>query len=112
MFRWLVSHSLAAAWAPIVDQVTKPYQFALRWEMMLEPPLFRWTGAVLNDSISRAAFLCKLRDVAPAIVPFACVDCGQRSEYQRCDDDGSATADAKRRDANKATPWPPPFSPT
>ena len=58
------------------------------WRTMLEHPSFRWTGRSAYDCISRAAFLQKLCDVAPALVPFARLSYGQTSEYQWWDDDG------------------------
>ena len=39
------------------------------------------------DCISRAAFLRKLRDVAPKLVPFACTFFGRPSAYQWWDDE-------------------------
>ena len=46
------------------------------------------TKQVTYDCISRAAFLLKLCDVAPALVPFALLFYGLTSEYQWWDDDG------------------------
>ena len=45
-------------------------------------------GRSAYDCISRAAFLQKLCDVAPALVPFARLFYGHTSEYQWWDDDG------------------------
>ena len=61
-------------------------------------------GRSAYDCISRAAFLLKLCDVAPALVPFAlALLYGQTSEYHGGTTTGSATAYPKLRDVNKAT---------
>ena len=103
MFRRLVSRSLAAAWASVFDQATRPYQFALRTRAGVDALSARLRATLENDAratvvsldgrsaydcISRAAFLQQLCDVAPALVPFARLFYGQTSEYQWWDDDG------------------------
>ena len=103
MFRRLVSRALAAAWAPVFDQATRPYQFALRTRAGVDALSARLRATLESDAratvvsldgrgaydcISRAAFLQKLCDVAPALVPFARLFYGHTSEYQWWDDDG------------------------
>ena len=44
-------------------------------------------GRSAYDCISRATFLCKLREVAPELVPFARLFYGYTSDYQWWDDD-------------------------
>ena len=118
MFRRLVSRALAAA--SVFDQATRPYQFALRTRVGVDALSARRRATLENDAratvvsldgrsaydcISRAAFLLKLCDVAPALVPFALalLFYGQPSEYHGGTTTGSATAYPKLRDVNKAT---------
>ena len=118
MFRRFVSRALAAA--SVFDQATRPYQFALRTRVGVDALSARRRATLENDAratvvsldgrsaydcISRAAFLLKLCDVAPALVPFALalLFYGQTSEYHGGTTTGSATAYPKLRDVNKAT---------
>ena len=84
-FRRLVSKTLAREWAAKFDQATRPFQFALQARAgtdalaaHVRAALETRPGAVLvsldgrsaYDSMSRAAFLGKLREVAPELLPF------------------------------------------
>ena len=51
--------------------------------------------------MSRAAFLSKLRDVAPELLPYAFMCYGQPSTYCWWDNEGTATTCTKARAANK-----------
>ena len=85
MFRRLVSKALAREWAEKFDHATRPFQFALQARAgtdalaaHVRAALATRRGAVLvsldgrsaYDSMSRAAFLGKLREVAPELLPF------------------------------------------
>ena len=88
--------------ARLLPRVTRPYQFALRTRAGVDALTARLRATLENDAratvvslgrsaydcISRAAFLSKLREVAPALVPFARLFHGRTSEYQWWDDDG------------------------
>ena len=80
VFRRLVARTLAKEWAQVFDAATRPYQFALqagagtnalaasvRAALSLRPRsvLVSLDGRSAYDSMSRAAFLSKLREVAP-----------------------------------------------
>ena len=90
-------------WAPVFDQAMRPYQFALRTRAGVDALSARLRATLKNDArasvvsldgrsaydcISRAAFLRKLCEVAPALVLFARVFYGQASGHQLWDDDG------------------------
>ena len=80
-FRRLVSRTLAKQWATVFDEATRPYQFALQARagtdalaahvrvalaQRNDAVLVSLDGRSTYDSMSRAAFLSKLREVAPA----------------------------------------------
>ncbi|CAE7316914.1 unnamed protein product [Symbiodinium sp. KB8] len=50
MFRRLVSRSLAATWAPVFDQATRPYQFALRTRAGVGALTARLRATLENDA--------------------------------------------------------------
>ena len=96
MFRRLVSKALAREWADKFDQATRPFQFALQARAgtdvlatHVRAALATRSGAVLvsldgrsaYDSMSRAAFLGKLREVAPELLPFVRLFYGSPSSY-------------------------------
>ena len=85
------------------DAATQPFQYALqaragtdalaallRTELELRPDttIVSLDGRSAYDCISRRAFLTKLREVAPALVPFVRLFCGQPSTYCWWDDAG------------------------
>ena len=85
VFRRLVSRTLAKEWAQTFDQATRPYQFALqaragtdalaahiRAALATRPDavVVSLDGRSAYDCMSRAAFLGKLRQVAPELLPF------------------------------------------
>ena len=85
-FRRLVARTLAKQWAPTIDQATRPFQFAMQSRagtdalvLNVRAALDTRENAVIvpldgcsaYDSISRASFLAKLREVAPQLLPFA-----------------------------------------
>ena len=95
-FRRLVSKTLAREWAAKFDQATRPFQFALRARAgtdalaaHVRAALETRPGAVLvsldgrsaYDSMSRAAFLGKLREVTPELLPFVRLFYGSPSTY-------------------------------
>ena len=95
-FRRLVSKTLAREWAAKFDQATRPFQFALQARAgtdalaaHVRAALETRPGAVLvsldgrsaYDSMSRAAFLGKLREVAPELLPFVRLFYGSPSTY-------------------------------
>ena len=76
---------VAKEWAQVFDNATRPYQFALqaragtdalaasvRAALSLRPGsvLVSLDGRSAYDSMSRVAFLSKLREVAPELLPF------------------------------------------
>ena len=92
VFRRLVSRALARALAGVFDEATRPYQFALSTpagtdslaamlriatELDPEATVVSLDGRSAYDSVSRAAMLGKLKQVAPQILPFV------RSLYAR-----------------------------
>ena len=102
-FRRLVSRVLARQWANVFDAATQPFQYALqaragtdalaallRTELELRPDttIVSLDGRSAYDCISRRAFLTKLREVAPALVPFVRLFYGQPSTYCWWDDAG------------------------
>jgi len=66
-------------------------------------------GRIAYDTISRAAFLCKLREVAPALVPFArlwyTAGSPRTTGGTPPAPDG---ASVKAKAASRATPWAQP----
>ena len=102
-FRRLVSRTLAKQWATVFDEATRPYQFALQARAGTDAlaahvrvALAQRSDAVLvpldgrsaYDSMSRAAFLSKLREVAPELFPFTRMFYGRPSAYSWWDDAG------------------------
>ena len=92
VFRRLVSRTLAQAFAHVFDETTRPFQFALstragtdslaamlRAGTELDPAatVVSLDGRSAYDSVSRAAILGKLKQVAPQLLPFV------RSLYAR-----------------------------
>ena len=84
VFRRLVSRTLAKEWAHTFDQATRPSQFALqaragtdalaacaRAALSLRPEavLVSLDGRSAYDCMSRTAFLTKLHEVAPTLLP-------------------------------------------
>ena len=122
-FRRLVSRCLARQYADTFDQATRPYQFALQTragtdalsgmlraaiDLDADATIVSLDGRSAYDTISRAAFLCKLREVAPALVPFVRLWYGQESTYYWWDASASGGASVRAKAASKATPWPQP----
>ena len=104
VFRRLVSRALAKTWAATFDEATRPYQQALsarsgmdalvaRLRIALETDpdvtVVSLDGRSAYDTVSRAAFLSKLRQVAPALLPFVRLFYGQPSVYCWWDDSGT-----------------------
>ena len=104
VFRRLVSRALAKTWAATFDEATRPYQHALsarsgmdalvaRLRVALETDpdvtVVSLDGRSAYDTVSRAAFLSKLRQVAPALLPFVRLFYGQPSVYCWWDDSGT-----------------------
>ena len=104
VFRRLVSRTLAKQWAGVFDQATQPYQFALQaragtdalaahvrtaLSLRRDAVVVSLAGRSAYDSISRASFLTKLREVAPALLPFVRLFYGQASAYLWWDADGN-----------------------
>ena len=102
-FRRLVSRSLARMFADTFDEATRPYQFALQTragtnalsgmlraavDLDSAATVVSLDGLSAYDTISRTAFLNKLRDVAPALLPFVRLWYGQQSTYFWWDADG------------------------
>ena len=96
VFRRLVSRALAKTWASTFDDATRPYQHALsartgmdalvaRLRIALETDpdvtVVSLDGRSAYDTVSRAAFLRKLLQVAPALLPFVRLFYGQPSVY-------------------------------
>ena len=95
-FRRLVARTLAKQWAPTIDQATRSFQFAMQFRagtnalvLSVRAALDTRENAVIvsldgrsaYDSISRASFLAKLREVAPQLLPFARLFYGQAFAY-------------------------------
>ena len=102
-FRRLVSRTLAKQWATVFDEATRPYQFALQARagtdalaahvrvalaQRSDAVLVSLDGRSAYDSMSRAAFLSKLREVAPELLPFTRMFYGRPSAYSWWDDAG------------------------
>ena len=83
--RRLVSRTLARRYAETFDRATRPFQFALQAragtdclaamlraasELDADATIVSLDGRSTYDTVSRAAFLTKLREVAPDLVPF------------------------------------------
>ncbi|CAE7916323.1 unnamed protein product [Symbiodinium sp. KB8] len=103
-FRTLVSRCLARQYADTFDQATRPYHFALQKragtgalsgtqraaiDLDADATIVSLDGRSAYDTISRAAFLCKLCEVAPALVPFVRLWYGQESTYYWWDASGA-----------------------
>ena len=100
-FRRLVSRCLARQYADTFDEATRPYQFALQTRAALsgmlraaidldaDATIVSLDGRSAYDTISRAAFLRKLREVAPALVPFVRLWYGQESTHYWWDASGA-----------------------
>ena len=127
MFRRLVSKALAREWAEKFDHATRPFQFALQARAgtdalaaHVRAALATRRGAVLvslggrsaYDSMSRAAFLGKLREVAPELLPFVRLFYGSPSTYCWWDSAGRCRDVAQAKAVSKGTPSPPRFSPS
>ena len=102
-FRRLVSRTLAKGWAATFDQATRPYQYALQaragtdalaahvraaLDMRPEAVVVSLDGRSAYDCMSRAAFLSKLHEVAPELLPYARMFYGQPSTYCWWDNEG------------------------
>ena len=102
-FRRLVARTLAKQWADVFDNATRPYQFALQARagtdalaahvrvaiaQRRDAVLVSLDGRSAYDCMSRLAFLSKLRDVAPELLPFVRMFYGQPSVYSWWDDSG------------------------
>ena len=103
VFRRLVSRTLAKEWAQTFDQATRTYQFALQARAGTDALAARIRAALATrpdavvvsldgrsayDCMSRAAFLGKLRQVAPELLPFVRLFYGQPSTYCWWDAEG------------------------
>ena len=99
-FRRLVSCILAKEWAGTFDRATRPYQFALQARAGTEALAAHVRAALVlrpdtvlvsldgRDCMSRAAFLTKLHEVAPELLPFVRLSYGRPSTYSWWDDQG------------------------
>ena len=100
----LVSRTLARHFADVLDQATRPFQFALKARagtdalaglitaaLDLDPEctVVSLDGRAAYDSISRAAFLSQVRSSVPSLLPFAKAFYGQTSTYYWWDDGGT-----------------------
>ena len=89
--RRLVSRTLARRYAETFNRATRPFQFALQArtetdclaamlraasELDADATIVSLDGRSAYDTVSRAAFLTKLREVAPDFVPFVRKWCG------------------------------------
>ena len=121
-FRRLVARTLAKQWAPTIDQATRPFQFAMQSRagtdalvLSVRAALDTRENAVIvcldgrsaYDSISRASFLAKLREVAPQLLPFARLFYGQASAY--CWWDAAGNLREIRRGEGCELLWPQRF---
>ena len=103
VFRRLVSKVLARAFANVFDEDTRPYQFALstragtdslaamlRAATELDPDatIVSLDGRSAYDSVSRAAIMGKLKEVAPQVLPVVRSLYARVSTYLWWDDDG------------------------
>ena len=101
--RRLVSRTLARQFAPVFDRATRPYQFALQaragtdclaamlraaTELDADATVVSLDGRCAYDTVSRTAFLSKLREVAPSLVPYVRAWYGAVSTYLWWDADG------------------------
>ena len=101
--RRLVSRTLARQFADVFDRATRPYQFALQaragtdclaamlraaTELDADATVVSLDGRCAYDTVSRAAFLSKLREVAPSLVPYVRAWYGGISTYVWWDADG------------------------
>ena len=102
--RRLVSRALARQFADVFDRATRPYQFALQAragtdclaamlraavELDGSATVISLDGRSAYDTVSRAAFLGKLREVAPSLVPFVRAFYGRDSRYLWWDSEGT-----------------------
>eukprot|EP00439_Symbiodinium_sp_Y106_P058939 s1993_g8.t1 len=122
----LVSRCLARQYADTFDEATRPYQFALQTragtdalagmlraavDLDADATIVSLDGRSAYDTISRAAFLRKLREVAPALVPFVrSSPCGTARSPRTTGGTLLAPvgASVKAKAASRATPWPRP----
>ena len=96
VFRRPVSRALAKTWAATFDNATRPYQYALiartgmdalvaclRIALETDPDVTAVSldGRSAYDTVSRAAFLRKLHQVGPALLPFVRLFYMQPSVY-------------------------------
>ena len=101
--RRLVSRTLARRYAETFDRATRPFQFALQAragtdclaamlraasELDADATNVSLDGRSAYDTVSRAAFLTKLREVAPDLVPFVREWYGGTPTYPWRDSDG------------------------
>ena len=138
-FRRLVSRCLARQYADTFDEATRPYQFALQTragtdalsgmlraaiDLDADATVVSLDGRSAYDTISRAAFLRKLREVAPALVPFVRLWYGQGARRSIRQGEGCEQGDALAPDlyalgqhdalvaaatnaCNRVNAWPP-----
>ena len=109
VFRRLVSRALARAFAHVFDEAwstragTDSLAAMLRAATELDPEatIVSLDGRSAYDSVSRAAILGKLKDVAPQLLPFVRSLYARVSTYLWWDDGGRSH---KPKASNKATP--------
>ena len=102
-FRRLVSRVLARQFADDFDRATRPYQFALQAragtdclaamlraavELDGRAVIVSLDGRSAYDTVSRAAFLTKVQEVVPTLLPFVRAFYGRTSEYLWWDAEG------------------------
>ena len=124
-FRRLVSRTIAREWAAKFDHATRPYQFALQARAgtdaltahvraalatRRDAVLVSLDGRSAYDSMSRAAILGKLHEVAPELLPFVRMFYGNPSTYCWWDANGCCRDIKQGEGANKGTLSPPPCS--
>ena len=110
-FRRLVARALAKQWGTTLDHATRPYQYALQsragtdaivatvraaLDSREDVVVVSLDGRSAYDSISRAAFLVKLQELAPELLPFVRMFYGRPSTYSWWD------AAGRRRDVHQA----------
>ena len=103
MFRRLVSRVLARQFADDFDRATRPYQFALQAragtdclaamlraavELDGRAVIVSLDGRSAYDTVSRAAFLTKVQEVVPTLLPVVRAFYGRTSEYLWWDAEG------------------------
>lgn len=103
VMRRIVSRALARDHATVFDTATRPFQYALQCRAGTDclasllraatdldetATIVSLDGRSAYDSVSRAAFVEKLREVAPSLVPFACAFYGHESTFLWWDADG------------------------